>query len=143
MTFQDSMYTALSSGLRKPALGMLVFLAFGISAKADLVTNGSFESATCGFACISTLPNGQVGYNTTVTGWATSSYTFLYSSGTADGAGSATACGSVGLSRSAGGRVACGSGAGCGDAAEHAGCGAGLCGAGVDADAQLLCDARD
>jgi hypothetical protein len=64
-------------------LGLLV----GVSATAqayDLVTNGGFEDNT---------GNGQVGFNTTVTGWsvpdpnAGNSYTFLFAPGTADTTG--------------------------------------------------------
>nr|WP_294503616.1 DUF642 domain-containing protein [uncultured Rhodopila sp.] len=48
-------------------------------AQTNLVTNGDFELSTHG--------SGQIGYNTTVTGWATNGYNFLFASGTADHAG--------------------------------------------------------
>jgi len=57
-------------------------LAFAPFAKADLVTNGSFESNT---------GNGQLAFNTSVTDWSVppleGSYTFLYGPGTADTTG--------------------------------------------------------
>ncbi len=55
----------------------LVFV--GLAAKADLITNGSFESATNGY--------GQLGYNTNITGWTTNGYNFLFpgSGGTVSG----------------------------------------------------------
>ncbi len=53
-------------------------LLFSASAKADLITNGSFETTT-GY--------GQIGYNTTLSGWTTSGYNFLFPStgGTVNG----------------------------------------------------------
>jgi hypothetical protein len=54
-------------------------LAFAVPAQAtNLVLNGSFENSTGG---------GQLGYNTTATGWATSGYNFLFASGSADTTG--------------------------------------------------------
>jgi len=53
-------------------------LLFGVGAKADLITNGNF-STTTGY--------GQIGYNTTLSGWTTSGYNFLFPSngGTVNG----------------------------------------------------------
>src|ERR1017187_3531173 len=60
----------------------VALLTFAISAQAgiNLVTNGSFESNS---------GNGQVGYNTSITGWSVPSggYTFLFAPGTADTSG--------------------------------------------------------
>ncbi len=55
----------------------LVFASVG--AKADFITNGSFESTTNGY--------GQLGYNTNVTGWTTNGYNFVFpsSGGTVSG----------------------------------------------------------
>lgn len=64
------------------AVGLLTFT---ISAKANLVTNGSFETTTFG--------GGQLGFNTDATGWTVPdpnvflSYFFLFPPGTADNAG--------------------------------------------------------
>ncbi len=75
------------------ALSAAAVLALAPAAKADLITNGSFESSTNGA--------GQLGYNTTVTGWTTSgpttSYTFLFSPSTAGTTGSAGIYGNVAL----------------------------------------------
>jgi hypothetical protein len=58
----------------------LAFLALAVSAKADLVVNGGFESSSAGA--------GQMDFNTTVTGWSTmSGYTFLFTPGSADTTG--------------------------------------------------------
>lgn len=64
------------------------------AAKAQLVTNGNFELTTNG--------NGQLGFNTTVSGWSvpagsTASYTFVFASGTADTTGAAGQYGTVKL----------------------------------------------
>jgi hypothetical protein len=48
-------------------------------AGAQLVTNGSFEQTSSG--------SGQMGYNTAATGWTTSGYNFVFSSGSADTTG--------------------------------------------------------
>jgi hypothetical protein len=72
--------------LRKMAVAGLcaVGLAtFAVSAKANLITNGSFSSNGGG---------GQIGFNTTAAGWtvpsgSTSSYFFLFPAGTVDGPG--------------------------------------------------------
>ena len=59
-------------------------LLFGAGAKADLITNGNF-STSAGFNGNSTA-YGQLGYNTTVTGWTVAdpsnggSYAFLFNS---------------------------------------------------------------
>ncbi len=60
------------------AAGVLT-LAATTGARADLVTNGSFEDTTHG--------PGQLGYNTGVTGWTTSGYNFVFAPSTADGPG--------------------------------------------------------
>lgn len=59
-------------------------LVFGASTAAvagpvNLVTNGDFEQTSNG--------GGQLGYNTTATGWTTSGYNFLFTPGGADGTG--------------------------------------------------------
>ena len=72
--------------LRKMAVTGLCAIAlatFAISARADLITDGSFSNNGGG---------GQIGFNTTVAGWtvpsgSTSSYFFLFPAGTADGPG--------------------------------------------------------
>jgi PEP-CTERM motif len=48
-------------------------------ARADLVTNGSFEMTTAG--------PGQLGFNTDATGWSTNGYNFLFAAGTSDNVG--------------------------------------------------------
>jgi PEP-CTERM motif len=48
-------------------------------AGANLVQNGSFESTTNG--------PGQIGWDTNVTDWSTTSYSFIYGAGTADTTG--------------------------------------------------------
>jgi len=62
----------------------VAFLAFSVSAHANLVTNGGFETTTNG--------PGQLGYNTSAAGWSTpapnGSYNFIFASGTADTTGS-------------------------------------------------------
>ncbi len=67
--------------LRKAAVTGLCAMglsAFAISAKADLVTNGSFSTITGN-------SGGELGFNTTATGWTVSappaSYAFLFTSG--------------------------------------------------------------
>lgn len=59
-------------------------LAGAASAATNLVTNGGFESTSAG--------NGQVSFNTSLTGWSLAapndSYTFVYAPGTADTSGS-------------------------------------------------------
>jgi hypothetical protein len=66
--------------------------AFGLAQKAqagNLVQNGGFEVNG---------GNGQLGYNTTATGWSISGgYTFLYGPGTADTTGANGQFGNVGL----------------------------------------------
>jgi hypothetical protein len=61
------------------ALSAIALLTFSVSARANLVTNGGFESTTNGA--------GQLGYNTNATGWTTSGYNFLFTSGSADTTG--------------------------------------------------------
>jgi hypothetical protein len=74
-------------------LGFFVALAFALSALSaqaqDLVTNGSFEITSNG--------NGQLGYNTTATGWTTNGYNFIFAPGTADTTGAAGSDGTVRL----------------------------------------------
>ena len=67
----------------------LLFAGAAASARADLVTNGSFEASTNG--------SGQIGYNTTVTGWSTSGYNFLFAPGSADTTGVTGASGNLRL----------------------------------------------
>jgi hypothetical protein len=67
-------------------IGGLALSLAGVGAKADLLTNGSFETTTNG--------NGQLGFNTNATGWATNGYNFIFAPGTADTSG---ATGSSGL----------------------------------------------
>jgi hypothetical protein len=76
----------LNGTFRKAALPGLLALTlsiFATSAKADLITNGGFESTTNG--------NGELGYNTDVTGWSVpppnGSYAFVFAPGTADTTG--------------------------------------------------------
>jgi hypothetical protein len=54
---------------------------------SPLIVNGSFASTG----------NGQIGYNTTVAGWSTSGYNFVYSPGTADTTGATGSAGNVTL----------------------------------------------
>ena len=62
----------------------------GTSAQAtNLVTNGNFEQTTNG--------NGQLGFNTTVTGWTSNGYNFVYAPGTADTSGAVGVDGNVKL----------------------------------------------
>jgi hypothetical protein len=83
----------MHSVIRKTAvLGFsgLAFLALAVSAKADLVVNGGFESSSNGA--------GQMDVNTTVTGWSTSNgYTFLYTPGSADTTGAPGQYGTLAL----------------------------------------------
>src|ERR1700679_70029 len=65
------------------ALGLAMFTAS--ASRANLVTNGGFESTTNG--------NGQLGYNTNAIGWTATGYTFIFAPGTADTTG---APGSIG-----------------------------------------------
>jgi hypothetical protein len=69
-----------------PGLLALALSTFATSAKAELVTNGGFESTTNG--------TGQLGFNTDVTGWSVAppdgSYAFVFAPGTADTSGAAT-----------------------------------------------------
>ena len=59
----------------------LVLAASGAAQAGSLISNGSFETTTNG--------PGQLGFNTTATGWSVPSggYTFLFASGGADGPG--------------------------------------------------------
>jgi hypothetical protein len=87
--------TRLISGVAKAGLLSLsaaALLTFAPSAKADLVTNGSFESNG---------GNGQVGFDTSITDWSvpapSGSYTFLFAPGTADTSGANGQYGNVTL----------------------------------------------
>lgn len=64
------------------AFSALALSALAISARADLVTNGSFELTTNG--------SGEFDSFTTPTGWASTGYNFIFASGTADTTGSYT-----------------------------------------------------
>lgn len=66
-----------------------VSIALAQMARADLVTNGSFESTTSG--------NGQLGFNTNATDWTTTGYNFIYAPGTADTVGANGIFGGVAL----------------------------------------------
>jgi len=72
-------------------LSIIVMSAVGVAmlicgmARANLVTNGSFELTTNG--------NGQLGYNTNALDWTVTGYTFIFAPGTADTTG---APGSIG-----------------------------------------------
>jgi hypothetical protein len=66
-----------------------ITLTLAQQARADLITNGSFESTTDG--------NGQMGFNTNATDWTTSGYNFIYAPGTADTSGANGSFGNVGL----------------------------------------------
>jgi len=74
---------ALCRARRRTTLGFFLGLAVSWSAAPaqaqDLVTNGSFEITTSG--------NGQLGYNTTASGWTTNGYNFIFAPGTADTTG--------------------------------------------------------
>jgi hypothetical protein len=75
-----------------PGLLALALSTFATSAKADLVTNGSFE--------LSSAVNSQLGYNgATVTDWSVpappGSFTLIYAAGAADTAGAVTPYGNV------------------------------------------------
>jgi hypothetical protein len=65
-----------SARIRHLALALVLFAS---GAKANLLTNGNFSSTTNG--------GGQLGYNTTATGWSTTGYNFLFTSGSADTTG--------------------------------------------------------
>jgi len=67
------------------ALALVLTLVECRDARANLVTNGSFELTTNG--------NGQLGYNTNAIGWTSTGYTFIFAPGTADTTG---APGSIG-----------------------------------------------
>ena len=83
----------LSFHLRKAAvngLSAVAFLTLATSAQATLVfTNGSFETTTNG--------KGELGFNTIATGWTTTGYNFLYTSGSADTTGATGQDGNVQL----------------------------------------------
>jgi hypothetical protein len=67
----------------------IFFLASAFLAQAtNLVTNGNFQTSTGG---------GQLGYNTTATGWSTSGYNFLFTSGSADTTGVTGSAGNLKL----------------------------------------------
>jgi hypothetical protein len=94
MDLKTEKHTKLRFALRKAGSG-LAFLAFAVSARADLVQNGSFEQTTClttvpsGFSCLA----GQFGDTgggavTSVADWTTTGYNFVYAPGVADGNGS-------------------------------------------------------
>jgi hypothetical protein len=72
--------------------GLALALATCGNLRADLVTNGDFESNG---------GNGQLGFNTFVTGWSvpapSGSYTFLFAPGTADTSGANGQYGALGL----------------------------------------------
>jgi len=59
-------------------LGLTVGMSAGVHA-TELIINGGFEDTTSGA--------GQMGYNTDATGWTTSGYNFIFTSGSADTTG--------------------------------------------------------
>ncbi len=75
MNFTDTK----SSVRRLSVMGLSAIALLSVSARANLVTNGGFESTTNGA--------GQLGYNTNATGWTTSGYNFLFTPGSADTTG--------------------------------------------------------
>jgi Protein of unknown function (DUF642) len=96
MSFGIKQSTLLRCASRKAiAIGFsaALLLAAAISAQAgtNLVTNGDFESTTNG--------NGQLGFNTDVTGWTNgpSGYNFVFAPGTADSSGANGQFGNVTL----------------------------------------------
>jgi hypothetical protein len=71
-----------TAGWKAAALGGVAFMlanAAPAQAGTQLVNNGSFETTSNGA--------GQMGYNTNATGWTTSGYNFIFSSGSADTTG--------------------------------------------------------
>jgi hypothetical protein len=78
-----------------PGLLAMALSTFATSAKADLVLNGSFESATG--------VSGQVGFNATVDNWSVpdpttgQSYTFIFAPGDADTVGAMSTYGNLKL----------------------------------------------
>ena len=76
-----------------PAIAGLGILTCGTANAVNLVTNGGFETTTNG--------NGQLGFNTTATGWSVpppgSSYSFLFAPGTADTTGASGQFGGLSL----------------------------------------------
>jgi hypothetical protein len=96
MNLRIKNFTMLSCISRKAAVigfSVMALSAFTISAKADLITNGGFESTTSG--------NGQLGFNTNATDWSvpvpSGSYTFVFAPGTADTSGANGQYGTVQL----------------------------------------------
>ena len=81
-----------SGSLALAALSAGLLFAGAASAATNLATNGSFET-------VNLLSNGELGYNTNVTGWTVKapplSYFFIYAPGTADTTGSVGQAGTV------------------------------------------------
>jgi len=81
MSLRIKKLTIFSAALRTVAVAGFLALALSstaVSARADLVTNGGFETNT---------GSGQLGFNTSATDWATSGYNFLFAPGTGDTSG--------------------------------------------------------
>jgi hypothetical protein len=83
----EAMISKLSVAASAAILGLSMM--FAASARADLITNGSFETLTNGA--------GQLGFNTDAVGWTTSGYNFVYNSGTADNGGTSGVFGNLQL----------------------------------------------
>jgi hypothetical protein len=69
--------------------GIALALGATSDAQAGFITNGSFELTTNG--------NGQPGFNTTISGWTSTGYNFVYAPGTADTTGAVGHDGTVKL----------------------------------------------
>ncbi len=82
--------------MRYVLLAAVIVLGGVSQARANLVTNGDFETTTPLLANTST--EGQVGYNISATGWTISGgYTFLFNAGTADTTGATGQSGNLQL----------------------------------------------
>src|ERR1700679_1880968 len=93
-------YTTTNFTLRKTGMAVfsaLAFVAFANSAKADLVTNGGFESTVCtgapapAPACTNgnggQLPSSSTTGVVTATGWTNTAYSFIFTPGSGDTTG--------------------------------------------------------
>jgi len=97
MSFGINQLTTIPSTLHKLPVAVfsaMALLTLAISAQADMVVNGSFESTTAG--------PGQFDYQTTATGWTSAignsnAYNFIFAAGTADTSGSNGQYGNVQL----------------------------------------------
>lgn len=94
MTFGFNKLTISRRTLRKlpvAACSAMALLTLAISAQADVVVNGGFESTTAG--------PGQFDYLTSATGWTSvgNSYNFIFAAGTGDTTGSNGQFGNISL----------------------------------------------